>query len=153
MRPVSCSIARRQPEFHGRPSGPQAVAPNALHHLFIGQSQAAWPAARVYAAPGLRKRRKDTVSDGDLDDSPAPGWSGEIDQVVVRGNAITGEVVFFHRKSHTVIFAGLIQHFTPGWFSGWRAMVARWDLMAAPNLPFRKIPHRLSRPARRTRRA
>ncbi|HSI19522.1 MAG TPA: DUF4336 domain-containing protein [Sphingomonas sp.] len=108
------------------------VAPNALHHLFIGEWQAAYPFARLYAAPGLRKRRKDIVFDGDLDDNPAPGWSGEIDQVVMRGNAITSEVVFFHRRSGTVIFTDLIQHFTPGWFNGWRAMVARWDLMTAP---------------------
>jgi len=108
------------------------IAPNALHHLFIGEWQAAYPAARLYAAPGLRKRRKDIAFDGDLDDHPAPGWSGEIDQVVMRGNVITREVVFFHRKSRTVIFTDLIQHFTPGWFAGWRAVVARWDLMTAP---------------------
>lgn len=108
------------------------IAPNALHHLFIGEWQAAYPSARLHAAPGLRKRRKDIAFDGDLDDYPAPDWSGEIDQVVMRGNAITSEVVFFHRKSRTVIFTDLIQHFTPGWFSGWRAVVARWDLMTAP---------------------
>jgi hypothetical protein len=107
------------------------VAPNKLHHLFLGEWHAAYPAARLYAAPGLRKRRKDIAFDGDLDDSPAPGWAGEIDQVVMRGNVITSEVVFFHRRSRTVIFTDLIQHFAPGWFSGWRAVVARWDLMAA----------------------
>ena len=108
------------------------IAPNALHHLFIGQWQTAYPAAILYAPPGLRKRRGDIAFDGDLDDHPAPGWSGEIDQVVVRGNVITSEVVFFHRKSRTVIFTDLIQHFEPGWFRGWRAVVARWDLMTAP---------------------
>jgi hypothetical protein len=108
------------------------IAPNALHHLFTGDWQAAYPAAKLYAAPGLRGRRKDIVFDGDLGDAPSPAWSGEIDQVVVRGNAITSEVVFFHRQSRTVIFTDLVQHFAPGWFSGWRAVVARWDLMTAP---------------------
>ena len=115
------------------------IAPNALHHLFVGEWRSAYPAARLYAAPRLRKRRKDIAFDGDLGDSPAPGWSGEIDQVVMRGNAITSEVVFFHRKSGTVIFTDLIQHFAPGWFSGWRAMVARWDLMTAPEPA---VPHK-----------
>jgi hypothetical protein len=59
-------------------------------------------------------------------------WSGDIDQVVVRGNRITTEVVFFHRKSRTVIFTDLIQHFDAGWFTGWRALVARLDLLTAP---------------------
>lgn len=108
------------------------VAPNSLHHLFIGDWQAAYPGAKLYAPPGLRKRRQDLVFDGDLDDDPAPIWSGEIDQVVVRGNAITAEVVFFHRTSRTAIFTDLIQHFEPGWFTGWRALVARLDLMTAP---------------------
>jgi hypothetical protein len=31
-----------------------------------------------------------------------------------------------------VLFTDLIQHFRPGWFSGWRALVARLDLMEAP---------------------
>ncbi|HVV93865.1 MAG TPA: hypothetical protein VHD15_10635 [Hyphomicrobiales bacterium] len=55
----------------------------------------------------------------------------DIDLAVVRGNRITTEVVFFHRKSGTVLFTDLIQHFPPGWFKGWRSVVARLDLMAA----------------------
>jgi hypothetical protein len=55
----------------------------------------------------------------------------------VRGNAITDEVVFFHRESSTIIFADLIQQFPAGWFSGWRAAIAKWDLMlgAEPSVP------------------
>lgn len=48
---------------------------------------------------------------------------------MVPGNLITTEVVFFHRNSATVLFTDLIQQFPPGWFSGWRATVARLDLM------------------------
>lgn len=108
------------------------VAPNALHHLFIGEWQQAYPGARIYAARGLRKRRQDIVFDDDLEETPPADWSSEIDQVVVHGNLITTEVVFFHRKSRTVIFADLIQQFDTRWFTGWRAMVARLDLLTAP---------------------
>lgn len=113
------------------------IAPNSLHHLFLGEWRRAYPAARLYAAPGLRGRRKDLDFDADLEDSPPAEWSGEIDQVLMRGNLITTEVVFFHRKSGTAIFTDLIQHFSPTWFSGWRAVVARLDLMAAaePQVP------------------
>lgn len=108
------------------------IAPNSLHHLFLGEWKAAYPAAKLYAAPGLRPRRPDLAFDADLDDTPPPEWSGEIDQVLVRGNLITTEVVFFHRASGTALFTDLIQHFSPGWFTGWRAVVARLDLMTAP---------------------
>jgi hypothetical protein len=108
------------------------IAPNALHHLFLGDWLRAYPGALVYAPPGLRARRKDIAFDGDLGDAPRPEWSDEIDQVVVRGNLITTEVVFFHRRSRTVIFTDLIQHFSPSWFTGWRAVIAHLDLMTAP---------------------
>jgi hypothetical protein len=113
------------------------IAPNALHHLFLDEWQRAYPAARLYAPPGLRHRRGDLKFDADLDDVPDTEWADDFDQVKVAGNLIATEVVFFHRKSGTVLFADLIQHFAPGWFTGWRALVARLDLMDAsePEVP------------------
>ncbi|CAN7324404.1 DUF4336 domain-containing protein [Phenylobacterium sp. LjRoot225] len=113
------------------------VAPNSLHHLFLDAWRQAFPEARLYAAPGLRPRRPDLIFDADLGDEPPPEWAQDIDQVLVQGNRITTEVVFFHRRSRTVIFTDLIQHFRPGWFTGWRALVARLDLMVAnePSAP------------------
>lgn len=108
------------------------VAPNTLHHAFIGDWQKAYPDAKSYAVPQLRAKRPDLKWDSDLDDTPAAAWSKDIDQVVVRGNRITTEVVFFHRHSRTAIFTDLIQHFEPEWFKGWRAVVARLDLLTAP---------------------
>lgn len=113
------------------------VAPNSLHHLFLGEWHRAYPQAALHAAPGLRKRRPDLDFSGDLTDFPALPWAGEIDQVPVRGNWITTEVVFFHHRSGTVLFTDLIQHFHPGRFTGWRAMVARLDGMTGhePGVP------------------
>lgn len=107
------------------------VAPNSLHHLFIQPWQAAYPAAQTIAAPGLAKRRTDIAFDGELGDAAQAGWAQEIEQVVVRGNAITTEVVFFHRASGTVLFTDLLQNFKPGAFRGWRALVAKLDRMTA----------------------
>ncbi len=113
------------------------VAPNSLHDLFIADWKRAYPGARIFAAPGLRERRKDIAFDEDLGDPPPGDWAGQIDQVVVRGNAITTEVVFFHRASATIIFTDLIQQLPKGWYSGWRAVVAKLDLMTAaePSVP------------------
>lgn len=108
------------------------IAPNSLHHVFLEAWRRAYPAARLYAAPGLGRRRKDLSFDGELGDIPAAEWADEIDQVVFGGNLITTEVVFFHRASRTVLFTDLIQQFKPGWFRGWRALVARLDLMTGP---------------------
>ncbi len=103
------------------------VAPNSLHHLSLIAWQSAFPQARLYAAPGLRTRRADIAFDADLAPTPEPPWAGQIDQVIVGGNLITTEVVFFHRASGTVLFTDLLQHFPAGWFTGWRAIVARLD--------------------------
>ena len=108
------------------------VAPNSLHHLFIPEWKSAYPGAKVCAAPGLRKKRKDIVFDADLGPTPSPDWAKEIDQVLVQGNLITTEVVFFHVKSGTVLFADLLQQLPAGSFSGWRALVAKLDLMVGP---------------------
>lgn len=113
------------------------VAPNSLHHVFIADWASAYPSAKLFAAPGLPGKRNDLVFDGELGDTPDPDWATDIDQVVMRGNAITTEVVFFHRASRTAIFTDLIQQFPAGWFSGWRAIVAKLDRMvtAEPTVP------------------
>lgn len=127
------------------------VAPNSLHHLSLPEWASAWPEARLHAAPGLRDKRKDISFDSELGDTPPPDWSADIDQVTMRGNAITTETVFFHAKSGTVLFCDLIQHFPAGWFSGWRAIVAKLDLMVAaePAVPRKfRVAFRNKRAAR-----
>jgi hypothetical protein len=108
------------------------VAPNSLHHLFLAEWQRAYPDARLYAAPGLRQKRCDLAFDAELGDAAAAGWAGEIDQVAMRGNLITTEIVFFHRASGTLLFTDLLQQIAADRLSGWRAMVARLDLMTGP---------------------
>ena len=113
------------------------VPPNAFHHTFLGDWQRAHPDATVYAPPGLREKRRDIRFDTDLSDEPIAPWVGQIDHVILRGNRIMTEVVFFHHRSRTAIFTDLLQQFPPGWFNGWRALVARLDLMTAaePTVP------------------
>lgn len=113
------------------------VTPTKMHHLSLTMWRNAYPSAVLYAAPGSRERRLEIGFDADLTDEPAPGWAGQVDQTIVRGNAIAEEVVFFHRKSGTVLFADLLQNFPHGWFSGWQALVARMDGMisAKPRTP------------------
>lgn len=108
------------------------VAPNALHDLHLTQWRSAFPTARLYAAPGLAARRPDLRIDVELGDAPPGDWPADLDYVLMAGNAITTEAVFFHRPSRTVLFTDLLQQFPPGWFTGWRALIARLDLMMQP---------------------
>lgn len=113
------------------------VAPNSLHHLFLPEWQRAYPGARLHGPPGLRKKRQDITFDADLGDAPSPNWSGDIDQVLMHGNLITTETVFFHVNSGTVLFTDLLQQIPPNRLSGWRAVVAKLDLMTGsePSVP------------------
>lgn len=105
------------------------VAPNSLHHMAMPEWQHAFPAAKSYAAPRLAETAPHIAFDAELGDTPPADWAGQIDQVIMRGNSITTEAVFFHVKSGTAIFTDLLQQFPDGWFRGWRALVAKLDLM------------------------
>lgn len=109
------------------------VSPNFLHHLFLGEWKSAYPNARLFASPGLRKRRKDLTFDGDLADTPDEGWAADLDQVLVHGSFVMTEAVFFHRASRTAMFTDLIENLPHDWFGGWRKYIARLDGIIEPN--------------------
>lgn len=113
------------------------VTPTCMHHVALPEWRTAYPNALLYAAPGSRDRRKDIAFDADLIDDAPTAWAGQIDQVLMRGNLIATEAVFFHRASGTALFADLLQNFPPDWFEGWRKLVARMDRMigAEPQAP------------------
>ena len=108
------------------------IAPNKLHHLSLKDWQAAFPGSRVYAAPGLAKKRRDLAFAAELGDSPEPAWAADIDQVTMAGSLAMTEIVFFHCPSRTALFADLIENFRPDWFKGWRGIAARLDGIVMP---------------------
>lgn len=112
------------------------VAPNNLHHMSLPEWHAAYPQALVHGMPGLALKRPEVRFASDLGDAAHLAWAGEVDQVVIP-NTIADEVVLFHKLSGTVIFTDLLQNLPKGWFSGWRRLVARLDLMTGdqPQVP------------------
>ena len=118
-------------EAHGEPKF--LVSPNLLHHLYLAEWKAAWPEARLFASPGLSRRRKDLAFDAELSDAPDPGWAADLDQVLVKGSVVMTEVVFFHRLSRTAIFADLIENLPRDFAKGWRGVVARLDGITEAN--------------------
>jgi Domain of unknown function (DUF4336) len=101
------------------------VSPNKLHHLFLQEWAEHWPAARLYAPPGLARKKAALHFDAELGDEPGPPWAADIDQVVFRGSFAMAEVAFFHRSSRTAIMGDLIQRFPDASLSGWKGMVMR----------------------------
>ena len=112
------------------------IAPNTLHHMALPDWHAAFPNALVHGVPGVSDKRPEVRFSSDLSDTPHLAWAGEIDQVLLP-SSIADEVVLFHRMSGTVIFTDLLQNLDPGWFAGWRRIVARLDLMTGdtPRVP------------------
>jgi len=103
------------------------VSPNKIHHLFLAEWAKRWPDARVYAPPGLAKRKPDLHFDAELGDQPDPAWATDLDQVVFRGSLFMEEVAFFHRPSRTAIFCDLVQRHDPAQARGLKGMVMRLD--------------------------
>jgi hypothetical protein len=99
------------------------VSPNKLHHLFLQEWADRWPDARLYAPPGLARKKASLHFYAELGDEPIPSWEADIDQVIFRGSFAMAEVVFFHRASRTAIIGDLIQRFSDANISGWKGMV------------------------------
>lgn len=107
------------------------VVPCANHTLHVAAWQAAFDQARTSVAPGVRRRAPGIRVDCDLQEGAPTEWAGQIDQSLMP-NRIAPEVVFFHRASGTLLFTDLLQGFAPGWFAGWRGVIAWLDAMTGP---------------------
>lgn len=109
------------------------VSPNKLHHLFLGPWASAFPRAKLYAPPGLSRKRPDLPFAGELTDSSEKAWAEDLHQCVVRGSLFMEEVLFFHVASSTLIVGDLIENHDPQAFSRWQKAIGRINRMLAPN--------------------
>jgi len=88
------------------------VAPNKFHHLHIGEYLYVYPDAKVWAAPGLSKKRGDINFHGELGVTTPLEWEGEIKSRLIEGVPFLDEVVFYHSESRTAIFTDFIFNFS-----------------------------------------
>jgi Domain of unknown function (DUF4336) len=85
------------------------IAPSWWHDLYLREYLSAYPEAGRYAAPTLVKWNR-SLPFRELLDGLAPSlWTNEIDQVHVQGiGLILDEIVFYHRRSRSLIVADLL---------------------------------------------
>jgi uncharacterized protein DUF4336 len=90
------------------------VSPNRGHYAHIGEWARAFPDAIIWASPRVRERARsqgiDIHFDRDLGPHAPEEWRDEMDQAIIPG-AVLDEVVFFHRRSKTLILADTIMNF------------------------------------------
>jgi len=109
------------------------VTPNKLHHLFLPQWIEAYPLARLYAPPGLRRKREDIQFTRELQSSAEAEWQSDISQIIFQGSPLMEEVVFFHHASKTLILTDLIENFNPAVFNWWQTILAYFTGVLSPH--------------------
>lgn len=104
------------------------VSPNKIHYAYIGEWKSHYPNATAWASPGVEERATsqniNVTFDKILKKEPPLEWAEEIDQLIFKGSSAVEEVVFFHKSSHTLILADLIENFEPKWTENrfWRTV-------------------------------
>jgi hypothetical protein len=87
------------------------VSPNQFHYAHIGEWSRAFPDALTWASPGVRRRARargiDVQFKRGLGSSAPEEWRDDIDQAGIPGG-IFGEIVFFHKRSKTLILTDTI---------------------------------------------
>lgn len=84
------------------------VAPNLLHHLYLGPASTRYPDAMVLAPRGLRAKRPDLRIDADLEDGLPPELAARVDALMLEGQPSVDEYVFFHRATRTLVVTDLV---------------------------------------------
>ncbi|MCA9663079.1 MAG: DUF4336 domain-containing protein [Myxococcales bacterium] len=88
------------------------IAPNLIHHLFVGDWLAAFPGAEAWAAPGLAARRPDLRWRATLSETAAEvPWDRRlVDHVVIKGHVFHEEIAMLHRPSGTLLLCDAIEN-------------------------------------------
>ncbi len=86
------------------------LAPNKLHHLFVGP----WIAAGLegWAAPGLPEKRPDVPFTGVVQTGTHP-FGDTVEVVTLSCFSVTNEVVLYHKPSRTLLVTDLMFNIAP----------------------------------------
>jgi len=79
------------------------VAPSVMHTAFLPDYQAAYPAAQLFAAPGLEHLGGAPLEDASRVGGEDAPWAGEVQHLRTEGVPRLNEVAFFHSPSQTLV--------------------------------------------------
>ena len=77
------------------------------------QYREAYPQVKLFAVPGLDRKREDLRFDGLLSGAPEREWQEDLDQMAFEGWRRLHEIEFFHRRTRTLITGDLCCNFDP----------------------------------------
>jgi len=110
------------------------VGPGNYHWFHLSTAHELFPDAELYICPGIERKAPTLQFHWFLGDLPPRDWTGEIDQVLVRGTRYIWEVAFFHTPSKTLLLTDLVENIgdaTPGvnltlrlW---WKVVFRMWN--------------------------
>lgn len=93
------------------------VSPSKIHYAFISEWKKRYPKATAWSSPGVEDRAASqnipVDFDAALSDEAPSDWAEDIAQLIFKGSRVLEEVVFFHKKSRTLILTDLIENFEP----------------------------------------
>ncbi len=84
------------------------IAPSTYHDLYWLQWFAAYPQARFYAVPGVKKEHPELPFSDVLESEPPNAWDESFAQVFVGGMPKTNEIAFLHKESNAAIITDLV---------------------------------------------
>lgn len=115
------------------------IAPNIAHWTRLSAWQQAFPAATLWAAPGLRERgqvqRSGLRIDHDLGPEAPAEWGATVEQGLIHGAASFNEIWFHHRPSRTLVLTDVVQCMEPERLPPVTAFIARLSGGAAGTTP------------------
>jgi len=125
---------RRQVDALGRVT--HLVSPNRIHHLYLQDWRASYPAAKIWGPASTIRKRRDLQFQAALTDAAPAEWSSDIDQFWFRGSPALDEIVFFHRSSRTAILADLSENFSAAFLQAhwapWQQSIAKFWKIVEP---------------------
>lgn len=106
--PIDDALARA---IAARGSVTHIIAPNNMHHLYLGPAIARYANANVWGPAGLAQKRPDIAFHAALQPMTGP-WSPDLEALPLRGSSLLEEWVFLHRPSRTLIVTDLVFNLT-----------------------------------------
>jgi hypothetical protein len=106
-------------------------APNLQHRSWLGEWAAAFPAARVHAPSGLRKKRPDLRIDRVHGEALEPAFAGTVEEIPIAGFRLQ-ETALFYRPASTLVVADLVHNVgrpTHAWTRTYTRLMGFYDRM------------------------